>query len=83
MMDDEDEDCTCDDQEVEVTAERFLLIDVACIGVRWTANVASEVSGALHGVANMLVRHSTWVREREAFAIGATCEIEMLTGPDR
>lgn len=62
--------------------------DVACIGIRWVANLATCIeqafettSGALHAVANCVGMDANYRRHQARFAreVGAT--IDDLTGP--
>ncbi len=76
--------CDVDDDETPGfnDGERLLLVDVALIGVRCLGNIIGTTGMAVHGLANLLGNHSTYVRNREAFAIQAGREIDRLTGGD-
>jgi hypothetical protein len=69
-------------------AEPLIWGDVACIGIRWVANVAtcieevfSTTSGALHAVANCVGMDANYRRHQARFAREVGASIESITGP--
>lgn len=100
MNEDEYEDDDCEETEyvAEVAAwnqdgvhsESFLWNDLACIGVRWVANLVTcatgaleTTAGALHGVANVIGMDANYRRGQRDFARSVGASIEKITGgPD-
>lgn len=63
--------------------EPFLLTDVACIGLRWVANVVAcagemveTTAGAINAVSNCVGMHANYQRRERQWArsVGATIE---------
>ena len=68
-------------------SESFLWADVACIGLRWVANLAQcaaqaveTTAGALHAVANCVGMDANYRRQRQDFARSVGASIEQITG---
>lgn len=68
-------------------AEPLIWGDVACIGIRWLANLATcleqaieTTSGALHAVANCVGMDANYKRHQKRFAREVGASIEKITG---
>lgn len=68
-------------------SERFEPLDLACLALRWTANVTiciaeavETTAGAINYLSNMAARHANYRRDRAKFAREVRDSIERLPG---